>query len=267
MLSNLLALPTSRYAIGLAILPVAIPLTYLLYLDRAVKEKYSVETGLRSRTQRVSTIQPTALTPPTTLPHDVLDNKSEWVLAYERVTSEPVQLSRPPLNLQSDLSGFLTSYVRGTMTAFSRTPQAFVLWASVGDSRLRKTFNAQFIQNLEFQEGDRVNGFWRVAYRGDGKLPGSSERIEMLLDAPSTYKGPVTRGVVVAEVSRQDIGDLVFINETWMWRTKSEASVLLERSIGQWLHTLLSAWLVRKGIEAVTVKMESACEVNSTCQS
>ncbi|KAL2022362.1 hypothetical protein VTK56DRAFT_5429 [Thermocarpiscus australiensis] len=250
MLSNLLPFPMSKLTIGLAILPVAIPVAYLFYLDRVVSKEFKVETGLRGRKQRTSTTQPVPRRP-VTLPQDVETDDSTWVLAHERVVSQPLYLSSLAPDRQSDLSGTLTSYVRGTMAAFSWTPQAFVLRAWVKDSGVRKTFDTQFIQKLDFQEGDRVNGFWRVAYRGDGGLPGA-ERVEMALDAPPTYSGPRARGVVVAGFERQDDGSLAFINETWMWRKQSEPPVLLERRIAQRLHVLLAGWLVTKGIKAAT---------------
>jgi hypothetical protein len=143
------------------------------------------------------------------------------------------------------------------MTAFSWTPQALILWALAGDHAARKTFNGQFIRDLEFRHGDRVNGFWRVVYRGTtGALHGDGERLEMALDPPGNYKGPVVRGLIVAAVGKESDGSIVVVNETWMWRKQSESPVLLERGVGQWLHVLLSEWLVMKGVRAVAERLK-----------
>jgi hypothetical protein len=250
MLNIFSALPTSKLAIGLAILPLAIPIGYLSYLDRAVATQCKTATGIRDRRKRIATIPPT-IPRPVTLPQEVDSDDSEWVLAYERIVSRPLDLSSIPYDLETDLATVLTTYVRATMTAFSWTPQAFVLRASAGDDAVKETFDSQFIQGLSFRGDERVNGFWRVTHRGDGGVEGN-ERVEMALDAPPTYRGPVIRGVIVAGMERQGDGDVVFVNETWMWRRQGEAPVLLEGRIGQWLHVVLSGWLVMKEVKAVS---------------
>jgi hypothetical protein len=243
-------LPTAKLTIGLAVLPLAISATYLVYLDRLASKQCIASTGLRHKKKRTNTI-PASIRKPATLPEEVESDESEWVLAYERVVSTPLHPPSLPYDLQNDLSTILTQYVRTTMTAFSWTPQAFILRASAGDSAVKKTFDTPFIQNLAFCEGDPVNGFWRVVYRGDGGLTGG-QRVEMALDAPPTYKGPVVRGVVVSGIEMRGDGDVVFVNETWMWRREGEPPVLLEGCMGRWLHAVLSGWLVMKGVRAVT---------------
>lgn len=249
-----------KSAFYLVVLPLIIAVVYLLYLARQVSAQLKSETGIRDRKRRISSIPPGARRP-VSLPRDVSDDDdddgSAWVLAYERVVSKPTRL--PGLlpggsGGAGDLSFLLTRYVRATMAAFSWTPQAFVLWASVGDGRLRRTFGADVIRRLAFDEGDRVNGFWRVVYRGGGGLAGA-QRVEMALDAPPTYRGPLVRGVVVAGIEGQDDGSVVFVNETWMWRQQGEAPVLLEGRVGRWLHVLLSGWLVMKGVSALQANM------------
>ncbi|KAK3308434.1 uncharacterized protein B0T15DRAFT_491021 [Chaetomium strumarium] len=243
---------TSKWAIGLVVLPLVIPATYLLYLDRAVSKQFKTATGIRNR-RKATRALPAEISRPKSLPPEVDSDDSEWVLACERVVSMPV---RPRCLLygepKTEVSGILTTYIRASMTAFSWTPQAFILWASAGDSAARETFRAQFIRNLEFRHGDRVNGFWRVIYRGTAAMHGDcGERLEMALDPPTNYRGPVVRGLIVAAVEEQSDGSIVVVNETWMWRKQSESPLLLERGVGQWLHVLLSEWLVMKGVRAV----------------
>lgn len=245
---NIAALLTSKPAVSLALLPLAAPVVYLLYLNHAVSRECKAESGILDRKKRIAAI-PANILRPVSLPQEVKTDDSEWVLAYERIVSRSFHPSSLPYNFNTDTSAALTNYVRATMISFSWAPQAVMLRAAAGEEAARKTFDTQFIQSLSFRKDDRVNGFWRVVYRGDGGVEGN-ERVEMALDAPSSYRGPVVRGVVIAGVERQD-GDVVFVNETWMWRKQDEAQVLLERRVGQWLHMVLSGWLVIKGVRAM----------------
>ncbi|KAK4118766.1 hypothetical protein N657DRAFT_650960 [Parathielavia appendiculata] len=249
MFTTLVSLSRLRLAIGIAVLPLAVSATYLVYLNRLVSRLCTASTRLRDRNKGANRLPP-ALRKPVTLPQEVEAEESEWILAYERIASQPVPRSSIPYDLKTDLSTVLTHYARATMTAFSWTPQAFLLRASAGDSAVKKTFDTDFIQNLAFCEGDRVNGFWRVVYREDSGLSGGG-RLEMAMDPPPTYRGPVVRGVVVAGIELQDDGDLVFVNETWMWRREEAAPMLLESRLGR-LHATLSGWLMMKGVRAVT---------------
>lgn len=252
MFSQFVNLPPPKVVACLAVLPLILPATYLIYLDRTVSKQLKTATGIRNNKRRIATI-PASVLRPATLPEEVRADESEWVLAYERIVSKPL----PPSRLPDDLSAAVTDYVRATMTAFGWTPQAFFLRAAAGDEGVKKTFNTAFIQNLEFRNGDRVNGFWSVVYRGDGGMQGH-ERVEMALDAPPTYKGARVNGVVVAGVELQDDGGIVFINETWMWRRENEALLLLESRFGGWFHVVLSGWLVMKGVRAVTETREKS---------
>jgi hypothetical protein len=256
-----MTLPTTpKLAIGLAVLPLAISTGYLVYLNRLVRRECTISTGIRNKRKHVDTIPPNVCYP-LNLPQEVADAKDqEWVLAYERVV-----LSRPlhPAVLakandddsKPDISAVLRRYLRGTMTAFSWTPQAFLLRASLPrDAKsVRQTFNTDYIQSLDFLPGDRVNGFWKVMSIVPALLaPGLKQhRAEMALDAPPGYTGPVVEGVIVAGMETVGDGGVLFFNETWMWRKQGERPVLLERHVGRWLHEVLAGWLVMNGVEEV----------------
>jgi hypothetical protein len=246
MFGKFVNLPHPRLVACLAVLPLALPIAYLVYVDRTVAKQLKTATGIRNKKRRISSV-PDHVSRPVTLPEEVGADKSEWILAYERIVSKPLL----PSSLPDDMSAVVTDYIRATMTAFSWTPQAFFLRAAAGDETVRKTFDTAFIRNLRFCHGDRVNGFWTVVYRGNGELQGH-ERVEMTLDAPPTYKGARVNGVIVAGVELQNDGDIVFINETWMWRKENDAPLLLESGFGGWFHVVLSGWLVMKGVRAVT---------------
>jgi hypothetical protein len=78
------------------------------------------------------------------------------------------------------------------------------------------------------------------------------ERVELAMEPPLGYTGPVVEGVVVVAVHRVDESQVRFVNETWMWRRPDQNKLLLESWAGRWLHTLLSSWLVTNGIAEVT---------------
>ncbi|KAG8168227.1 hypothetical protein KVR01_003916 [Diaporthe batatas] len=100
----------------------------------------------------------------------------------------------------------------------------------------------------------RVDGVYIVQYRGSES---HGERVEMRLSAPEGFRGPRSDGIIVAAI--EPVGadasdDVVFVNETWLWRYQNEKPTLLEGSISRWFHSLLAAWLIGKGIESVRMQ-------------
>ncbi|KAK4141223.1 uncharacterized protein C8A04DRAFT_14266 [Dichotomopilus funicola] len=287
--------------ITFVVVPIVVPVGYLLYLDRLVSQNLTITTGVVRTPKRTNkstgltttTTPATPTTPPlpitlpdelnlalinaeTTPDNDTNDGfNTTWILAYERLTSHPIPLSLlpplPPSDSPPDSPSYtpaLTTYLRTTMSAFRSTPQAYLLHASVKhDAAAVRTFDRGFIAGLGFTLGDRVNGFWRVGYRGagDGGVVGEwqGERVEMALDAPESYRGKRVEGVVVAGMERVPLSlsrskdrdgeedGVVFVNETWMWRREGEAPVLLESGFGRWFHVVMSGWLVMRGVKAV----------------
>ncbi|KAL2755744.1 hypothetical protein ACRALDRAFT_1064236 [Sodiomyces alcalophilus JCM 7366] len=280
--------PSRCTTLALALLPVAIPAVYLLYLSRVVSKNTQSSSGCRipRKTQPSSSATPSSssesTTPwnPVTLPEDVRADDSQWILAYERVVSHPIPTSslsvavpftttNPPATPATASTAtpadppddLLRDYSRATQAAFSWTPQALLIRSSIREPHVRRTFDADWIANRAFAPGDLVNGVYRVAYRGPGRDPSASDRVELVLEAPPSYRGPVPRALIVSEVveasaspPRDEASDeqqVVFVNETWMWRRQNEKPVLIETPAGKWLHTLLAGWLVTKGVQAV----------------
>ncbi|KAK1759035.1 hypothetical protein QBC47DRAFT_370960 [Echria macrotheca] len=213
----------------------------------------SVSKLVTTETTKLFTLQdiPPDVRKPKSLLSEVatLPENGNWIVAYERVASRPVR--RCELISGPSPGWLLTRYIRATMTAFSGTPQVFLLKRMLprDDGDTRRTFQREWIQTLDFNEGDRVNGFWRVAHRG--RCGGEEERVELVMDAPAGYQGPVVQGVVVVGMETAGRDGVVFVNETWMWREKDERKVLLESAAGKWLHGLLSSWLVTRGLDAL----------------
>lgn len=175
------------------------------------------------------------------------------VVWHERLVSKPAALSTLGWAAGGRERGeLLTRYVRATMVAFTRTPQAGQVRKMLPPPA-RGTFAEGYINAMDFgRAGQRVAGVYTVEYRGPG--PGGGERVEMRLSPPEGYAGPRGDGVIVAAV--EPAGDpegdtVVFINETWLWRRGDESPTLLEFAIGRWFHSIFVAWLIKKGISAV----------------
>ncbi|PKS05580.1 hypothetical protein jhhlp_008098 [Lomentospora prolificans] len=257
--------PTLAIVSAIALLPVAATATYLVSLNRRVSKSTSAVSGQRSRSPSgtfTSSI-PLSTAKPVSLPEDVASDDSEWVLSYERVVMNPISidslrypapvLSKDPTSTNS--SDLLTAYSRAVQIAFSRTPQASLIRGAMKEPEVKRTFEADWINSLPFNVGDRVCGIWRVTHRGGSPRGYSraSERIECVGDPPESYKGERIGVVIVAGVEEVEGGsgdEIVFTNETWMWRRRDAKSTMIETSIGGWLHVLLAKWLIWKGVEA-----------------
>ncbi|KJZ76873.1 hypothetical protein HIM_03750 [Hirsutella minnesotensis 3608] len=266
-------------AATLLLVPVAASAIQVVRLDKRVRAKTTASAGCRTSSHAAPrSLQQRQPRDPDSIPAHVLSARgSDWVVFFERIVSQPVPTSllRPaaePLEVPptaadgaaSEPSALLRRYMRATHVAFSWTPQAFLIRALIGDARLRRTFEASWIQNLGFVPGDVVNGVYRVArHEKQGSSLASSERIELLLDAPDSYTGPTARGLLVAAIEpataiREGAANepaedprVVFVNETWMWRRTDEKPVLLETPFGKWFHRVLSGWLILKGLSSV----------------
>lgn len=271
---------TTRTALAtLAVLPVALPAAYLLYLKYRVSGMTTASMGRvpqRKQDKPPAEAAPSEAgipMPPITLPEGVEGDihGSNWILVYERVVSNPIPASAllhpvPGTVMEKGasfcdgkVSPLMCAYSQATQIAFSWTPQAFAIRASVCVEEARRTFEEEWIRGLSFDKGDVVNAAYRVSYCGKGRSEGS-ERVELMLQRPPLYKGHVPRAIVVTEVQtlNRETGQngedkqVVFVNETWMWREESEKPTIIESSTGAWMHTLLAGWLVMKGVTAVT---------------
>lgn len=247
-----------------ALIPIILPAAYVFCLKRAVASNTSSVSGCRHSSKQGKG-RPTPSTPtpslPVSIPEDVRVADSDWVLAFERVTSSHVPVS-DVADLHNDKSAgrpspgsLLIPYSRAAQLAFSWTPQAFAIRSSIKEPGLRSTFEETVISGTSFSEGDIINGVYKVTYHGPGKAA-SSERVELVIEAPKSYKGPVPHGLIVSEVRFLEVdkdgqAQVVFINETWMWRREDESPTLIEGTVGGWLHTLLAGWLVLRGMNQV----------------
>ncbi|CAG9946170.1 unnamed protein product [Clonostachys rosea f. rosea IK726] len=267
--------PSRNVSIALIAAPLVIPAIYLAFLTYNISRSTKSSNGTRypkgslhRLVQRHGENQNIMPRKPASLPDGVRSEDSDWVLTYERVASVSVPLRSLALSHTSTLScspsPLLRAYTSGAHVAFASTPQAILIRTLV-DTETKRTFETNWIQSLQFEPGDVVNGAYKVSYCGQGNETGS-ERIELMIRAPPSYKGPVPNGLILSEIvliegapagslPGQSAGDdhIVFINETWMWRKESEKPTLVESRVSGWMHRLMAGWLIKKGISAVSL--------------
>ncbi|ODA77007.1 hypothetical protein RJ55_07524 [Drechmeria coniospora] len=249
------------------ILPAAIPVGYLIYLYWQGHQNTTAVRGHRRKSSPPASGSPPQPHDPISLPAEVKSD-SQWVVVYERVVSKPVPIASLSYAINGSPSSrkwrptqpspLLREYVRATHKAFSWTPQAMLIRTMVGGKSIRTTFDGTWINSLTFAPGDLVNGIYRVAEHWKDKSS-LSERSELMMEVPPSYKGPSVRGLLVAAIEPAPFTDskrhgesVVFVNETWMWRRTDEKPTLLETSFGRWFHTQLASWLILRGLSAVT---------------
>lgn len=250
------------YAAAAALVPVALPAAYLLYLHLSSSRECRLVDGRLRSTLESPTVargphaQPS---PPTSLPDAIRDHPDAWVVSYERAVSAPLTLSTlalVPADASSPArpSALLRCYVQHAHVAFSWTPQAFLIRSLIKDRDTRATFDTSRLLSTEMAHGDIVNGVYRVIdYQGQGpQHPGQPERVELALTSPPGYKGPPVEGRIAAAVEEADEkGSIVLVNETWMWRKVEDKPTMLETAGGKFFHGLLAKWLLTAGKKAV----------------
>lgn len=238
--------------VALVLLPVVVPAVYLYRFSHNVSSKTTSTTGRRSADAGKPTSVGDSPRDPVSLPAEVKD-ASRWEVAYERIVSHPIPASSlafpitGPTETDTDRpSALMRAYTSAAQAAFSSTPQAVAMRAAIGDAQAKRSFDVDWIRDLSFGNGDLVNGAYRVVYHGHGQTA-DSERVELAIEAPPSYKGHVPRGLIASEI--QKVGDeVVFVNETWMWRKPGERKTLIEAPLPSWFHRLTVGWLVLKAM-------------------
>ncbi|KAH6677574.1 hypothetical protein B0J14DRAFT_584625 [Halenospora varia] len=199
------------------------PIAYLIYLHRSLSHKinHSSKQGLltSATTQRISTIPSSALS-------------SDHVM-YHDTSSKPIPKALVPKDGKKEL---LTMYLRYNMCLFSsRFPQAWIL-RLMCTAEERASFAQNYLQKLNFEEGDLVNGVYRVLVRSENK-------VELELKTAGAMQG----GRLLIEIEESD-DNYVFVNETVMWKKVGEKELMpMERGLVRGLHELASWWLLDAG--------------------
>ncbi|KAL3494063.1 something about silencing, SAS, complex subunit 4-domain-containing protein [Aspergillus germanicus] len=155
------------------------------------------------------------------LPADIFS--SRYYVLYDYASTSAPRSTLPNL----EPSALLTMLLRRNMSSFASSPQARILKFTASGFEIQQSFDAKHIQGLSFKEGDLVCNAYQVKLRTDDK-------------AEFEFKFGVQGRLVVRAEIRGD--DVVFHNETIMWRERESKSKLpLERRLAQWIHEL-TAW-------------------------
>ncbi|CAK7224612.1 hypothetical protein SCUCBS95973_005579 [Sporothrix curviconia] len=257
------SLPSKATLVALSLVPVVAPAIFLVAIQaitsRSIassavqrrvltkKDKDAITTSSSSSSSALSVDATTAANaiPPHSLPDEVYADNAPYVVYCERVVSRPIPVSK--LTADDDNGLLLTTYLRGTMGAFSWTPMGLTLRSFISDPALRATFDAEHIETLAFRKDDVACGPHLVTYR-------SGDRAEMMTQLLADKPDMVVHAVIVAAVERlAETNEVVFVNETWFWRhAQDEQPSLLESAAGRWLHDLIGSWMIFKGTAKVT---------------
>ncbi|RLL95235.1 hypothetical protein CFD26_104276 [Aspergillus turcosus] len=122
------------------------------------------------------------------------------------------------------------------MSSFTSLPQAYIL-RTMSTAAEKPSFVPANIQRLDFKEGDLVCGAYRVVLRTPGKVEFELKPM-----------GAVRARLAITVTEKDD--QMVFMNETLMWKPKGEKGVMpLETGVGKWLHELTAWWMVDSGVK------------------
>ncbi|KAF2668866.1 hypothetical protein BT63DRAFT_287310 [Microthyrium microscopicum] len=131
------------------------------------------------------------------------------------------------------------------MSIFAYTPQGLLISRFI-DERARKSFDSAYLARCIFEEGDRVCGTYVVSQR-------AARRVELALSPPSSYAGPVVKGVMVVRIEQEKGCDMLLCNEVWMWRREDEARVPIEGGMGRWMHGFFVRWLMYRALGHISM--------------
>ncbi|CAK7224710.1 hypothetical protein SBRCBS47491_005642 [Sporothrix bragantina] len=258
-------LPSKATLVALSLVPVVVPAVYLVAIQAITsrciassatqrrvltkKDKEAITDPSSSSSVATTTVADTI--PPHSLPDDVFTDDAPYVVYCERVVSRPIPVSK--LTADDDEGLLLTTYLRGTMGAFSWTPQGIIMHKIISDPALRATFDDDHLAKLKFAKDDIACGPHLVTYR-------SRDRAEMMTQRLADKPDLVVHAVIVAAVERlTETNEVVFVNETWFWRhAQDEQPSLLESAAGRWLHHLVGSWMIFKGTTKVTTPVKKA---------
>ncbi|CAK7200364.1 hypothetical protein SEUCBS139899_003059 [Sporothrix eucalyptigena] len=257
------SLPSKATIVALSLVPVVAPAVYLVAIQaitsrsigaaatqRRVLTKKDKEAVTAEASSPPSTTVADAV-PPHSIPDEVFGDNAPYVVYCERVVSRPIPVKKLAVDADTDL--LLTTYLRGTMGAFSWTPMGLIMRSFITDPALRATFDADHIAGLAFAKGDIACGPHLVTYR-------SSHRAEMMTQRLEDKPDLVVHAVIVAAVERVD-DNVFFVNETWFWRhAQDEQPSMLESAAGRWLHNLVGSWMIFKGTSKVTTPVKAKAE-------
>ncbi|SMQ51411.1 unnamed protein product [Zymoseptoria tritici ST99CH_3D7] len=169
------------------------------------------------------------------LPKEIVENAQAYRIAHDKVVKHIPNLV---FMKNEELTTNFTKMLRRNMASLSRMPQGWMLWLVLSLPEQRRTFSREYIESLDFEEGDVVCGIYRVAVR-------TAVHVELELQAP-TSDWPISGLTIISLRPRNDGASL--ISETIQWTKKDSGAILpLERWVGGFLHSFAARWLVVTG--------------------
>ena len=231
------------------VLCIGVPLVKLLRLHDHLD---SVITNFRSRGPYAKDAARSS--PHAQLPDRVSSNPEDYRIVYDIATNSVPKSLLP----EYDYDEMLTKYLRYTMSAFSRLPQALLL-KLIAPAEDKGTFNKNYLSRLDFRNGDLANGSYRVLSRDaglcvfsmshgavEGRLVVSIEDETRTLDAETGVWLALPQIEAQGEAGKRQM--TMFKNETFMWVPKEEKTVMpLERFLTRWMHETGAWWLMDSG--------------------
>jgi hypothetical protein len=221
------------FVLALVSLPFASATLYFAYLHITLSRKVQCQTTPYLRDETIA------------VPDDVRCKLEEYVIHHECARKST---STASLKITQG-EEMLTSFLRHTMTTFSRYPPAWGLWYLTKAAKDRETFKPTHIDSLQFVHGDRVCGVYVVTSKDEG-------RVTLSLTPPESYTGPAVEGLLIVEVKQQG-SQTSFANHTVMWRPKGKGSAgVLEGAFGRWMHGLQVRSLIESGVQQLSLNQK-----------
>lgn len=217
------------FAGSIAALAITSSYVYLRHLHGSLRAQVTnVEVSNRKR-REAHTLQELEC-----LPEDLLENPDNFRIIHES-DEKDVRIAMPTGEVERQK--LFTYLLRHNMSLFSRFPQCWILRLLVSPDKAH-TFSKQYIESLDFKEGDVCCGFQMVLKRDTLKA-------EMGL-IPHPKFGDMNGRLVL---SLRQANDGIFLRtDTIQWvKADSTAPLLLESNFAKYLHDFASWGLLVAG--------------------
>lgn len=177
------------------------------------------------------------------IPKDLAKNSRDYRVVHDKITKHVSNLT-----IMLDLEHSFTKLLRYNMTRFARSPQGWSLWFALTTPEDRGTFSKEYIEKLQFVEGDVVCGAYKVVKR-------TPLRVEIALQPPTSY-GKIS-GLLITSLRPRNEG-ATLSTESIQWTRKDSGSTLpLESPLFNFLHSLTARWLIVSGTQYLKSITES----------
>ncbi|CAK4034438.1 uncharacterized protein RCC_00054 [Lecanosticta acicola] len=218
---------SARFLLAGGTLSVASAVLYPLVLHYALGRQVTLShlnSGARAASVEVKEIE--------SLPSDVIERSKRYRIYHDKIVKFLPNFTVALSNRNEDI---FTRVLRRNMVNFSTTLQGYLLWFAAKDER--RTFTKQYIESLDFRDGDLVCGVYRVVKRTPLKA-------ELAIE-PTKDLAHVS-GLIVITVRPRNEG-AILTSETIQWIKKDNGLVLpLERWLYSFMHSITSRSLILK---------------------